>query len=276
LTGYYLMHRGWLDNSAFPSPRREPYCPRSAWAWLIEHAQYEATKARIAGKLVELQRGQLSYSYRYLGEAWGWQHDRCRRLVAVLSQAGMIATDTATGQLIITICNYDKYQVQPNGLATVGASALRQRRDSAATNKKEGNKGNESSPSGSKDPSGEGSPRGSRLPADLDEIPPDWAEAAIKARGRLEMPEINLALEWEKFKNHWGGQAGQAARKTNWKKTWINWALKATPPWTRPSLNLAGKYDPGYVPPTNGAGPTEPPPRPQDLWPEDYPEEARH
>ena len=84
MTGYYLMHRDWMDNPVF---RDRGYCERAAWVWLIERAQYEPTQVRPNGKhkLVELRRGQLACSYRHLGAAWGWQHDRCRRFVAWLS-----------------------------------------------------------------------------------------------------------------------------------------------------------------------------------------------
>lgn len=244
--GYYLMHRGWMDNPAFnKATHREPFCQRAAWAWLIENAQFEPAQVKVGGKVVELQRGQLAHSLRFLGEAWGWQHDRVRRFVAVLSQLSMIATDTATGRLIISICNYDKYQVPPEKTATPAASAVRQNRDRTATNLKKVI--NNSTPPGSNEPSGVelvASPlRGSRLPQDLDEIPPDWLEAALTARQKVELPEISLALDWEKFKNHWASQAGQRGVKKDWKKTWINWALNATPPWGRngagaPAANL--------------------------------------
>jgi uncharacterized protein YdaU (DUF1376 family) len=127
-------------------------------------------------------------------------------------------------------------------------------------------------PPGSKDPSGvvvRSPPRGSRLSPDLVELSPDWALAAVEARQRAGLRELDLALEWEKFRNYWLAKAGRDARKTDWKKTWANWALSATPPWTRPLPSIgAGKYDPGYVPPANGQGPTGPPPKPRE-WRED-------
>lgn len=278
MTGYYLMHRGWMENDLFRWQRTEPFDTRSAWVWLIEHAQYEPATALIAGKPVELQRGQLSYSYRYLARAWGWSEARVRRYCVAAASLQMLRCVSDAGQAVITICNYDKYQVVPRDGDAPSDALSTQRRRSGDANIKEGNKGKESSTYGSKDPSVEGSPRGSRLPRDLDEIPPDWAEAAAKARSKAGLPELGLAIEWEKFKNHWASKAGQAARKTDWKKTWINWALGATPPWTRSANggSAAGRYDPGYVPPVQHDRPNGPPPKPEDLWPEDYPEEARH
>jgi hypothetical protein len=140
------MHRGWLDHPAL-GQKKEPFCKRAAWAWMIEEASYEPRTISVGGKVIELQRGQFSHSLRFMAQAWGWQHDRCRRFVASLSQCCMIATasatDSATAQLVITICNYERYQVSSTGDATVNAtspaSAVRQQRDRL----KEGNQGKE-------------------------------------------------------------------------------------------------------------------------------------
>lgn len=135
---YYRMHRGWMDHPTL----RGPLCRAAAWAWLIEQACWKPSRISIAGKTVELARGQLSYSLRYLADAWGWERDAVRRYLTRLETDTMIATATATGQMVITICNYDKYQADapdnatPNATAT--ATAARQDRDSSATNKNKG------------------------------------------------------------------------------------------------------------------------------------------
>lgn len=137
MPGYYLMHRGWLDHPIFGGSRREPYCRRSAWVWLIDHAAFEPTMTTIAGKPVELQRGQLSYSYRYLAEAWGWSEAKVRRYCVAVASVKMISCVTDAGQAVITICNYDKYQVVERvGDAGKGASVTQHRRSTDA-NKKE-------------------------------------------------------------------------------------------------------------------------------------------
>ncbi len=151
MRGYYLMHRGWLDHPVFGNRKREPFCRAAAWAWLIDDAAYEPRSVRVGSKVVELQRGQLTHSLRFLAQAWGWQHDRCRRFLNELSHVAMIATASATGdatgQLLITVCNYDKYQEVKNtratGRATGRAVAVRQLCDSGATDSKEGNQGKE-------------------------------------------------------------------------------------------------------------------------------------
>lgn len=107
--GFYLMHRGWLDHPALGG-QREPFCRRAAWAWLIEHAVFQEIAIGIGRRTVVLQRGQLSYSLRFLANAWGWDDPKVRRFIARLADATMIDCVTDAGQTIISICNYDEYQ----------------------------------------------------------------------------------------------------------------------------------------------------------------------
>jgi len=141
LTGYYLMHRGWMDNDLFRWQRKEPYCSRAAWVWLIEHAQYEPAKVLIGGKPVELQRGQLSHSYRYLARAWGWSEAKVRRWCVAAASLDMIRRSSNAGQVIITICNYDKYQADPRIADAAMHVTPTHRRRNADANTKEGNEG---------------------------------------------------------------------------------------------------------------------------------------
>lgn len=130
---YYLMHRGWLDHEMFGED--EPFCRRAAWAWLIENAAFDRTRVRIAGKTVELARGQLSYSLRFLAKTWSWGHERVRRFLAELRQRDMIETEGETGQTVITIRNYTIYQAHEKS----ARQPKRRTRDRSETNKKEGN-----------------------------------------------------------------------------------------------------------------------------------------
>ena len=52
-SGYYRMHRGWMDDDAFAGVK---LCEVAAWVWLIEHANFRDGK--------KLNRSQLSASVR--------------------------------------------------------------------------------------------------------------------------------------------------------------------------------------------------------------------
>lgn len=121
--GYYRMHRGWMDNPALGGAR-EPFCRRAAWAWLIENAQWRAAKIDIGGRTETVERGQLSYSFRYLAKAWNWSIHRVQLFIERLETDTMINTATGTGRLIITICNYEKYQASADFSGTASGTVV--------------------------------------------------------------------------------------------------------------------------------------------------------
>ncbi len=146
MSGRYWMARGWMDHPLF---RGEPYTKALAWCWLIENATWKPHRVLVDGKIITLDRGQLSYSTRYLGAAWGWSKSRVdrflRNLVAetmVNTRCSKIGTASGTAQNVITICNYDKYQYRDQPSGTASGTRAGQQRDSSGTNKNKGNKGN--------------------------------------------------------------------------------------------------------------------------------------
>lgn len=68
--------------------------------------------------------------------------------------------------------------------------------------------------------------KGTRWPADAI-VPEDWLDAAENKRREAKLIPIDLRLEAEKFSNYWASKSGGTATKTDWKRTWINWALTA-------------------------------------------------
>jgi hypothetical protein len=130
---YIAIARGWLKH---PVLRPKIFSRAEAWAWLIEEAAWQPSQAMIGGDVVDLARGQLSHSMRFMGKAWGWQHNKVQRFVALLCRCQMIDTDTDTGQLRITLCNYSKYQPSRRENATASETPPQQQRNSSATDLK--------------------------------------------------------------------------------------------------------------------------------------------
>jgi hypothetical protein len=112
--GYILIHRSLLDHHVFSD---EPYCERMAWVWLLTQASYQPHTIRYHNQLITVGRGEVPTSYRKLKEAFRWGNQRVAAWLAVLELDGMLTRKTGTGFLIITICNYDKYQ---DGLTNTG------------------------------------------------------------------------------------------------------------------------------------------------------------
>ena len=129
--GYYKMHRGWMDSPDFgPVSKKTPLCERAAWIWLIEHAAWKPQNFRFGGAEIELQRGQLIASFRYLATAWGWDKERVRRFLKVRQQRDSIdrksTTPGETAGSLITICNYERYQGEPDPGETSSETATSQ------------------------------------------------------------------------------------------------------------------------------------------------------
>lgn len=138
---WYLMHRGWMDNSAF---KPVPLTEREAWAWLIENAAYEDTVINIRGVPVQIKRGSLSHSVRFLDEAWQWKGaESVRRYLRRLENWGMTSLKTVSGRMLITISNYEKYQSPQSFTETEKCQSYGQKRVADVTDNKEGKENKE-------------------------------------------------------------------------------------------------------------------------------------
>lgn len=110
--GYVLISRGLLKH-----PRFKPSGPLTqfeAWYWLIEAAAYAPRDVPVVngtrGDVITLQPGQLSHSIRFLARAWNWSDKRVQRFLSALRSDQSVTTQTTTGQTVITLCNWGKYQ----------------------------------------------------------------------------------------------------------------------------------------------------------------------
>jgi hypothetical protein len=110
--GFFLVSRGLFEHPRFKP--RGPFSDLLALLWLIETAAHTSRVVPVdcgsARKAVRLERGQLTYSIRYLARAWQWSDKRVQRFLGALKDDQTLTTATTTGQTIITLCNYDKHQ----------------------------------------------------------------------------------------------------------------------------------------------------------------------
>jgi hypothetical protein len=134
--GFYLVSRGMLDHPRFKP--RGPFTQFEAWHWLIEAAAYTSHEVPVSNgrnrQMVQLEPGQLTYSIRYLAEAWRWSDKRVQRFLSALQLDQSVTTQTTTGQTIITLCNWAKYQRPDFEATTQTATATT---TATTTNKKE-------------------------------------------------------------------------------------------------------------------------------------------
>lgn len=220
MSGFIAMQRDALDHHLLQDGDRF-----RAWFWIVANACWKPAKARIKGRTVELERGELSFSVRFLADNWGWSKSRVDRFLSDLRAEGMIETRSKSGtsaghkagqgQSIITVCNYSKYQdsetvVRDKREAKSGTSAG-QARDKEEEGNKVIRKNTPPTPQGGR----KGKTRLSldwRLPL-VSDLPP-------QARGCAEQwTRASYDTHGEAFKNYW---TSEGKMKADWRLTWAN------------------------------------------------------
>jgi hypothetical protein len=242
MSGYYRMHRGWMEHPALGG-EREPFCRRAAWAWLIEHANWKAAKVDVGGKTATVERGQLCYSYRYLADAWNWSIGKVQLFLGRLKTDTMIDTSANTGRLVITICNYEKYQAALDAAntaeqAVANTASIRRQYESEEGKKERKDKGRDSCESGeSSAHAREGAPEAAAEPVPETgrnvvtlnpgrfPLSPNWQPPQDWLRDAAELGAIDPRLSAIRFRNHWLVKRTPDAVKTTaeWKFAFESW-----------------------------------------------------
>jgi hypothetical protein len=87
-----------------------------AYVWLLQEAAWKPRAKEVsngrARAVIQLQRGQLSHSVRFMAKAWGVTVKRVRTILDRLETGSWIGTQTGTLQTVITVCNYDRLQTR--------------------------------------------------------------------------------------------------------------------------------------------------------------------
>jgi hypothetical protein len=110
--GVFAVDRGVFDHPKFSD--NKPLSKLEAWLWLLSTAAWKPVRRRISGRTIDLQRGQLVASTRFMATRWRWTEPRVRRFLALLKSdadnEAEVDTQTDAGITVITICKYDRYQ----------------------------------------------------------------------------------------------------------------------------------------------------------------------
>lgn len=136
--GVFSVSRDIFDH---PIVGRDPVRFR-AWLWIVSRACWKPTKFDIKGKTITVERGQFSTSIRRLADELRWSKSATHRFLTRLKTDTMIETASGTGQIVITICNYEKYQLTPNSSGTASGTASGTGAGQERDTKEEGNKVN--------------------------------------------------------------------------------------------------------------------------------------
>ncbi len=111
--GFFAVSREIFDHPVV-GPEK-PYSRFEAWLWLVSAAAYLPRRVSVKNgqtrSVVTLQRGQATFARSFLAEAWGWTEKRVRTFLKQLERERQIDLQTGRQQTLITICNYELYQM---------------------------------------------------------------------------------------------------------------------------------------------------------------------
>ena len=110
MEGTFSVSRKVWDHYLF---KAHSLSRREAFLWMVSEAAFKPRRAPVRLHSVELKRGQFTHSIRFMSDKFGWKKGVTERFLDVLKTEKMIETHLEGGQLVITICNYDTYQMSP-------------------------------------------------------------------------------------------------------------------------------------------------------------------
>ncbi len=144
--GVFSVSRDIFDH---PIVGRDP-ARLKAWLQMVAKACWKPTKFDVKGKTVTIDRGQFATTYRQLSDDLGWSLGATQRFLTRLKTDTMIETATDTGKMVITICNYEIYQLSPIETDTATDTPTDTKLIQNRYTKEEGKEGKEEKKEGSK------------------------------------------------------------------------------------------------------------------------------
>lgn len=118
--GYIAVSRGVFTHRLFCE--EHSFSRREAWLWMIAKAAWRPGVQRVRKASIGVVRGDFAASVRDLAEYWRWSKSSVHRFLISLRRERMImfsrvgtkaGTHLSTTCLVITICNYNKFQDGP-------------------------------------------------------------------------------------------------------------------------------------------------------------------
>lgn len=107
--GYILVYKKITDNCLWYD---KPYARGQAWIDLIMMANYKSGKMFCNGVPITVERGQVFRTIKYLSNRWGWSPKKTRGFLTFLETEKMASTIGLPQGTLITIENYNNYQVE--------------------------------------------------------------------------------------------------------------------------------------------------------------------
>lgn len=108
MNGWITLHRQFLDHDFY---FEEKFTRAGAWIDLLLLARFTDGIVRIRGIEIKLKRGDVAYSIVSLAKRWQWNSRTVARYLQNLVLRNQIHSITTNVTTIISIINFDKYQI---------------------------------------------------------------------------------------------------------------------------------------------------------------------
>lgn len=117
--GYIRISRKFFETNESWLERRE-FSRAEAWIDLIQMAAWKDHARLVGNEMVELKRGELLASIRFLSKRWVWGIKKVRLWITMVTGFGQIRAQRETHYgTVYLIVNYDEYQDTPAEKGTV-------------------------------------------------------------------------------------------------------------------------------------------------------------
>lgn len=114
MEGWISLHRQLQEHWLWKS--KEPFDKRSAWIDLLLMVNHQKEKVEFDKGFIEVERGQRITSLEKLSKRWRWSRHKVSDYLNQLEQDGMLVQVRDNKKTLISIENYDKYQIQKETL----------------------------------------------------------------------------------------------------------------------------------------------------------------
>ena len=107
--GWIKLHRKIRECESIWNDK--PFSRGQAWIDLLLIANHEDKEIMFDGSMYMVKRGQKLTSIRKLSEQWGWSRTKTTKFLNELEKAQMLEVKSDTKKTVLTIVNYDIYQI---------------------------------------------------------------------------------------------------------------------------------------------------------------------
>ena len=107
MEGFIKLSRKTFNHPLWKEARE--YSRFEAWLDLIQSAKIEDGGAMYNGNLIDIRRGEVFISLRYLAERWKWSKNTVDRYLKVLEDNSMLKVRRDRGATVVTLTNFELY-----------------------------------------------------------------------------------------------------------------------------------------------------------------------